>query len=297
MPSDDAFSRYHPLVGLCYFALVLGLGMTLMHPVCLGISLAGAAALRVRLGGVRALRRGGAAALFSMLFAAAANPAFSHEGVSVLCYLPSGNPLTLESICYGLASGAMLGAVLLWFVSVSEVMTSDKIVYLFGRVAPALSLVLSMSLRFIPRFRAQAAAVAEAQKCIGRGAGRGAVSRLRHGAVVLSILITWSLENALETADSMKGRGYGLPGRTAFSTYRLERRDAAMLCWCALCAGCVVCCVRAGALAARYYPSVSLGEGGPLAAAAACAYAALCLTPCVIGCWEDMKWKHLTYRT
>ena len=49
----------------------------------------------------------------------------------------------------------MLASVVLWFSSYNEVMTSDKFVYLFGRVIPALSLVLSMSLRFIPKFKAQ----------------------------------------------------------------------------------------------------------------------------------------------
>ena len=42
---------------------------------------------------------------------------------------------------------------------------------------------------------------------------------------MVSILVTWALENAIETADSMKSRGYGLKGRTAFSIYRFNRRD------------------------------------------------------------------------
>ena len=45
----------------------------------------------------------------SALLAAVVNPAFVHQGVTILTYLPSGNPLTLESILYGLA--AALGAV------------------------------------------------------------------------------------------------------------------------------------------------------------------------------------------
>lgn len=42
-------------------------------------------------------------ALFAVT--AAVNPAFSHEGRTILRYLPSGNPLTLESILYGIAQG------------------------------------------------------------------------------------------------------------------------------------------------------------------------------------------------
>ena len=35
-------------------------------------------------------------------------------------------------------------------------MTSDKLVWLFGRITPHLSLLLAMTLRFVPRFAAQA---------------------------------------------------------------------------------------------------------------------------------------------
>jgi energy-coupling factor transport system permease protein len=46
----------------------------------------------------------------------------------------------------------MLAAVISWFSCYNAVMTSDKFVYLFGRVIPALSLILSMTLRFVPKF-------------------------------------------------------------------------------------------------------------------------------------------------
>ncbi len=48
----------------------------------------------------------------------------------------------------------------------------------------------------------------------------------------MSILVTWALENAIDTADSMKDRGYVLPGRTAFSIYRFDRRDKERCCTC-----------------------------------------------------------------
>lgn len=45
----------------------------------------------------------------------------------------------------------------------------------------------------------------------------------------MSIVVTWALENALDTADSMKSRGYGLPKRTAFSLFRFTLRDGICL--------------------------------------------------------------------
>ena len=45
---------------------------------------------------------------------------------------------------------------------------------------------------------------------------------VRSALRVFSIVVTWSLESGLITADSMRCRGYGLPGRTSFSLYRLS---------------------------------------------------------------------------
>ena len=62
-----------------------------------------------------------------------------------------------------------------------------------------------------------------------RGAGR--VGRKRAPAAapritILSIMVTWCLENAIETADSMKSRGCGLPGRSAFPSTGLTTGTA-----------------------------------------------------------------------
>ena len=202
---SDPFSRYHPLVNFLFFALVLVFSMVLMHPVCLLISLVGAVLYTEQLDGRKGLLRSLRIALPVMLLAAVVNPAFSHAGVTILTYLPTGNPLTLESIFYGMAAGTMLGAVLLWFTCYNKVMTSDKFVYLFGRVIPALSLVLSMALRFIPRFRHQMEVIRQAQFCVGRDVSTGSAwQRAKKAVTIFSILVTWALENAIETADRLK---------------------------------------------------------------------------------------------
>ena len=216
MKNKDAFSGYHPIINFLYYALVLLFSMCLMHPVYLAISLTGALAYDITLKGRKAVRFAVMGLLPMAVIAALVNPAFNHEGQTILTYLPSGNPLTLESILYGVAAAVMLASVVLWFSSYNDVMTSDKFVYLFGRMIPALSLVLSMALRFIPKFKSQMEVVSEAQSCIGRDTKTGSVIRRVGNAVkIFSIMVTWSLENAIETADSMRSRGY------AFITVRI----------------------------------------------------------------------------
>ena len=214
----DTFSSYHPAISMLYFVLVIGLTMFLNHPVCLGISLVCALTYSIYLKGKKAVRFNLVYMLPLLVITALINPAFSHQGVTILTYLPSGNPLTLESILYGIFAAFLLITVIAWFSCFNAVMTSDKFVYLFGRIIPALSLVLSMSLRFVPRFTAQIKVISNAQKCVGRDVSNGGlIKRVKHGIKILSILVTWALENAIDIADSMKDRGYGLPGRTALT--------------------------------------------------------------------------------
>ena len=291
MEHRDAFSGCHPAINFLYFALVLVFTMCFLHPVSLVVSLGTALAYAAMLKGGRAIRSGMKILVPMMLMAAILNPAFNHEGVTILTYLPSGNPLTLESILRGLAGAVMLAAVITWFQCYSAVMTSDKFVYLFGRIIPALSLVLSMTLRFIPKFRAQLAVVTQAQRCLGRDVSQGSVfQRVRTGITILSILITWSLENAIETADSMKGRGYGLPGRTAFSIYRFDKRDKALLAWLLALGGYILAGWVAGAMAWQYVPVIR-GAIGIFPMTFQGAYLALCLTPVLLNRKEDRTWK------
>lgn len=293
----DTFSSYHPAVTMLYFVLVIGMTMFLNHPVCLGISLVGALAYSIYLKGKKAVRFNLVYMLPLLVITALINPAFSHQGVTILTYLPSGNPLTLESILYGIYAAFLLITVIAWFSCFNAVMTSDKFVYLFGRIIPALSLVLSMSLRFVPRFTAQIKVISNAQKCVGRDVGSGGlIKRTKHGIKILSILVTWALENAIDTADSMKDRGYGLPGRTAFSIYRFDRRDKWALLFLLLCGGGVLAGMFAGKLKFVYMPVLSGAAFDLWQAGVFALYLALCAMPVLLNGKEGLKWKALQKR-
>ena len=290
MARRDAFAGYHPCVNFIFYALVLAFSMCLMHPAYLLASFCGAAGYCARVQGGARVRRTLLYLLPMMLLAAVLNPAFNHEGVTILTYLPSGNPLTLESLYYGAAAAVMLGCVVLWFVSFNAVMTSDKFVYLFGRVIPALSLVLSMTLRFVPRFAAQYRRVQLAQRAMGREA-RGMLARVRGFAAVVSAMITWSLENALDTADSMRSRGYGLAHRTSFSIYRFTDRDRMALVWLLGLGFFVAAGWLCGGTYFRYYPTVRAAEMNGWTVSFLLAYAALCLTPLILNWREERVWR------
>jgi len=154
--------------------------------------------------------------------------------------------------------------------------------------------VLSMTLRFVPRFVAQIKVVSETRRCAGCDASEGNLfQRARSGLTVLSITITWSLENAIETADSMKSRGYGLPGRAAFSIYRFDSRDKYALLWLLFCGMYLISGWTTGGLYFRYYPTMKSVASGAFPASFMLVYLALCLTPIFLNAREGRKWTRL----
>ena len=288
----DSFTNYHPIVNLLYFTLVIAFSMLLTHPMAQTLALVCAVIYAVSVEGKKSVMFLLKFCLPMVLLTAFINPAFNHEGATILYYFSSGNPLTLESILYGVGAGAMLVTVLLWFSAFSRVMTSDKFIYLFGKVIPALSLVLSMSLRFVPKFKKQTEVVVEAQRCIGRDISTGSLwQRFKTAVVILSIMITWALENAIETADSMKSRGYGLKGRTAFSIYRMDDRDKYALIWLGFCGLFLTAGVMLSAFGFRYFPSIRYAALDMTTIPFYTVYFGLCITPVVLNFTEERKWK------
>lgn len=295
MADSDAFSRYHPIINFIYFASVITFTCLNMHPVCLIISFSCSICYYIFL-------KGSAAISFLLkfvlpLFALTAiiNPAFSHAGTTTLCYLSSGNPLTLESIVYGIFAGIMLSSELVWFAAFNEVITSDKTVYLFGKILPAFSLLLSMTLRFIPRFKKQFDAVKETQKTLGLDTENGGlIKRIKSAIACFSIVVTWSLENAIDTSDSMKNRGYGMFKRTSYNIYTFTERDKTVFCVLILSVFILFFGTISGNVFWRYYPSIRGFISKPMTVTVQITFLVLCLIPLFVNKIEEISWKRLT---
>ena len=292
--THSGFAAYHPLVCLVYFVIITAVTVLVQHPVYLIISLIGAYCYAYSVDGMKSVRFTIQAILPMMAFVMVINPLFHHGGVTVLWYFPSGNPLTLESILYGVGNGVMMAAMLLWFRSYTKVMTADKFVYLFGKVLPSLSLVLSMTLRFVPMFFQQFQQIRETQKGIGRDITDGTmIERIGHGITILSILITWALEHAIETADSMKSRGYGLPGRTSFAIYRFEKRDKVLLALLCVLSVYMAFLALSGAMVWQYYPFIRGCALTPAGISGILCYFILCILPTAIYKREEHLWRSI----
>jgi energy-coupling factor transport system permease protein len=294
--NKDAFAGFHPFVNLLFFMAVIGFAMFFMHPVSLVISLFCSLAYSIYIKGSKAVRFSLVFMLPLLLITAALNPLFSHQGATILAFFPNGNPLTLESILFGFAAATMLVTVITWFSCFNVVMTSDKFVFLFGKFIPALSLILSMALRIVPRFMAQIKVISASQRCIGRDISNGNLLRkIKHGIKIISIMITWVLENAIETADSMKGRGYGLPGRTAFSIFKFSNRDSFALGYILFCVISVLLGYVMGAYHFRFFPTVRGQWSGVETYFVFITYFALGAFPMVVNIRESLVWRKINF--
>ena len=107
-------------------------------------------------------------------------------------------------------------------------MTSDKFLYLFGKLAPATALLITMTLRFVPELKQNAREIRNAQKML-RNEDTRLFQKLGTAMRNLSVLLTMSMESAVGTADSMKARGYGEKRRTTFHLFRFDGRDTRVL--------------------------------------------------------------------
>lgn len=290
----DEFSRLHPTVNFVWFAAVLIFAMFFMSPAYLAVSLICSSSYAIYLGGRSRLRFMLKILLPMMIIAAVINPLFNHRGGTILGYFPSGNPLTLESVLYGAAASVMLAATILWFSCFSSVMTTDKLICLFGRLLPSVSLLLSMSLRFAARFAEQMKKLRAAQSGIGCDAEDGGVIRkVKHGVKILSMMVTWSLENSIDTADSMRSRGFGAARRTSFSIYKFTRRDAAALIFTLAASAYIIIGAAHGAAAGEYFPVFKTAEFTLCKASVVAAYFALCVMPLGLDAAEEIRWKRI----
>lgn len=288
----DGFMRCHPLVNLVFFVGVIGFGMLFVHPVAQGISLLSAVLYLACLKGRKSVGIIFPFVLPMVLVTALINPIFNHQGITILGYLPGGNPLTLESVLYGLSSGAMLGCIVCWFVCLNEIFTSDKLTYIFGRIAPSLSLIFSMILRFVPRFKTQFAEIAEGQRGIGNDLRKGTFrERARCAVQIFSVMITKSLESSVDVADSMKSRGYGTGKRTAFSDFALSKQDKGLLTLLIFEIFYIAVGVALGRFEFQFIPHISFGKTDAFGVTVYAAYFLLCITPEVVEFLEERKWK------
>lgn len=285
------FEKCHPAVNFLYFAAVIFATITFRHPIFLAISCISAVTYCTRRNGWKGAAFSGLLLIFVVAYGLY-YATFHHFGVTNLGILFTGNRITMESLVYGLVLGLCVAGVMIWFSCVYSVFSSDKVVYLFGRVSPRLSLFLAILLRFIPRLKGEAKKLERARRGIGRSIRQGTpIRRLRNAFGLISILITWSIETLATASESMVSRGSKLRGRSAFSIYRFDNRDRAYVIAMFACLTVTMMGVLLGQVDMQYDPLLVFPKITSMSYVFFCGYAMFCLMPVALECWTEYRFE------
>ena len=272
------FESYHPAVELIFFTAAAAGSIAFSHPVFILISLFFAAAYCIKRKRISGAALCAAVLLAAVLFALYYG-SVEHFGATVIGKNRIGNDLTLESHLYGLSLGARGAALVLWASCFNSVFTSDKTVYLLGRVSPRSALVLSILFRAVPRIGERARRTRRARRGIGKRRG------------VISAVITWMIEAFAVLSDSMRSRGAALRGRRAYSIYRFDNRDRAGVVLMFALIGSVLSGVMLGQTKMIYDPRLIAPPVRTVAVVIYGAYAAFCAIPLALETVSEIRFR------
>ena len=286
------FEKCHPVVNFIYFTTVIAGMIVFQHPIFLLISFVCAFIYSIKRNGWKALIFN--AVLLPLIVAFALYySSYTHFGVTVLEQNMIGNNMTLESLVYGFVLGIVVAGVLIWFSCVYSIFTTDKVVYLFGKVSPRLSLFLAIILRMVPRIKKEAKRINTAQQGIGRGTNQGNLwQRTRNCIRIFSMLITWTIDSLTTASESMRSRGSTLRGRKAFSIYRFDNRDRAYVVGNFACLTVIFMAVMLKQTDIIYDPRIIMMPVTTMSYVFYAGYAVFCLMPFGLELWTEYRfWK------
>lgn len=280
------FDALHPMTQILYFALLFTCLMLTMHPVVLVLVFVGGILEEMVSTSVRAALKTAAVLIGVFLIASIINPLFSHQGVTILAYFWDDNPLTLESILYGLAAAGMVVDLLLWCKVLTRVMTSDRLICLLGGVMPRIALVFSMVLRFVPRFQRQTERMEQAYATSGQ-------QKRLNPFLLFSHVAGWAMENTVDTADSMKARGYGMGKRRAYQKFRFDRADGILVTSMVAVFCYILACIYQKWIWIQYYPMILISDVRFVSVVGMILMAALAGLPFLLEVGDKIRWHYL----
>ena len=212
-------SEFHPVVNFCFILGMLLITMSNMNPVIIAVSFISSFLYMIYIDGAAHIKRIAFISIPILLFSVIIMPLFYHNGVTPLFYV-NDMQVTLEAVVYGISMTFLLLAVMQLFFIWNKWISSEKFLYLFGKISPSISLVLSMVFRMVPLMIKRWHDIHDAQKGMGCSDSNSITGKIKQFVKEISILISWCLENSIDTSISMESRGYGIGKRTSFHRFR-----------------------------------------------------------------------------
>lgn len=236
---EDGFRGYHPFVQFTYYMATSFLAIYLKHPFFLAVMCLLVIGVNLINDGGKALKRWIPIYVLMGSIIVLLNPFLVSRGTNILFYF-RGKQVTLEAFTYGIVMALSIITIMMMFVSFNLILNGNRFLFLFGRILPRTAFLLMLAIRFVPLLRERLTEINAVQRIKGLSVKHGTIrQRAKSGMAQMQILLTWSMEEAIQTADSMKARGYGSGKKTSYMPYHMDKRDwgwlAVLLCLFAVC--------------------------------------------------------------
>ncbi|MBU9712006.1 energy-coupling factor transporter transmembrane component T [Evansella tamaricis] len=223
------FQDFHPFLTFFYYCGAILLIMLFQHPTILSVVLFIILVIHFIDDGFRSLRRWRVLIFTTGILILVLNPLFNERGRNVL-FEVFGHRVTLEALIYGGITALSIITIIALFVSYNEVMTPNKLLFLFSKFLPQFAILLMLTLRFIPLMKRRLEDISAVQQSKGISVHEGKWrSKAKNGLLYVQVLLTYSLEEAIQTADSMNAREYGQGKRSTYEHFRFKKSDGIAL--------------------------------------------------------------------
>ncbi|WP_186668151.1 energy-coupling factor transporter transmembrane component T [Sporosarcina sp. BP05] len=226
---ENGFRGYHPFVLFFYYVCVGVLAMYFNHPLFLLVACLVLIGVNSTHDKGKALKKWIPMLIGMSTIIILVNPFLNSRGTTIFFYF-RGKQVTLEATMYGIVMALSLVIILLMFISFNLILNGNKFLFVFSKFLPKTAFLTMLVIRFVPLLKRRFDEINDVQRIRGMTIASGTIrERAKSAMVMLQILLTWSLEEAIETADSMKARGYGIGKRSPYVPYKMDKRDKGWL--------------------------------------------------------------------
>ncbi len=222
---------FHPAAVLVYLSVLLVLSLLYENPLYLLALLFLLVLLIKGVDGMEAWEGFLKAGVFIMLIIMIINPLVIRAGATIIWRGPAVPLLgkldiSMEALYYGAASSIRLLVIISIFCLYNLMISPDRILNLFSKVAGKSVLVIALSTRMLPAMVRELKRIKEVQQLRGVDFGEGGLwERIKKYSCLYNVLLLSSLEASLEIAESMQARAYGSGKRSVYRRNLLRPRD------------------------------------------------------------------------
>lgn len=222
---ENGIRGFHPYVLFIYYICTGSFIMYFNHPIFLITALILLIIVNVSHDRGAALKKWTIPLTLMGLMIIVLNPFLVSRGTHILFYF-RGKQVTVEAVIYGTVMSLSLVTIIMMFVSFNLILNGNKFLYIFSKILPRTAFLILLSIRYIPLLKRRYDEIAAVQHVRGMTVSGGTLlNRAKNGMSMIKILLTWSLEEAIQTADAMKARGYGLGKKSSYIPYHMGRQD------------------------------------------------------------------------